>query len=311
MKENLDLITARPTDARDLTRSPHSGLHKLNLFDYLNIFFLSLLALLIVYPFYNTILVSVVPQQVYSRTPFMLWPSEITWDYYQFVFDSPLLLMTMANSAKLAVIGTAYNMLLTVLMAYAFTKPIPGRRFFRFLMVFTMYFGGGLIPFYLLIKALGLVNSFWVMVLPTGVSVIYMLIISSHIASLPAELEESARIDGAGDLRILVSVILPLSLPILATFTLYYAVERWNEWFNGMLFLNDQKLWPLQLTLRNIITNANFIATQAMTGEIRPPTYGDGVKMACIVVTIFPLMAVYPFLQRYFLTGLTIGAVKG
>lgn len=286
-------------------------IQKFNAFDGVILVLLTLLGLMIVYPFYNTILVSIVPQADYTRNPFMLWPTNITWENYEFVFDSPLLLNSMWNSVKLAFIGTIYNMLLTVLMAYAFTKPIPGRNFFRFFMVFTMYFGGGLVPFYLLIKALGLIDSFWVMVLPSGISVTYMLIISANMSALPKELEESAQLDGASDVKILFSIILPLTLPILATFTLYYAVERWNEWYNAMLFLKDTASWPLQLTLRNIISSANFISTQAMTGDVRPPTYGEGIKMACIVVTVFPLMAVYPFLQRYFLTGLTLGAVKG
>lgn len=286
-------------------------IQKFNAFDAVLLILLTLLGLMIVYPFYNTILVSLVPQADYTRNPFMLWPERITWESYQFVFDSPLLLNSMGNSVKLALVGTVYNMILTVLMAYAFTKPIPGRNFFRFYMVFTMYFGGGLVPFYLLIKALGLIDSFWVMVLPSGISVTYMLIISSNMSALPEELEESAQLDGATDIKILFSIILPLTLPILATFSLYYMVERWNEWYNAMLFLKDTARWPLQLTLRNIISSANFISTQAMTGDVRPPTYGEGIKMACIVVTVFPLMAVYPFLQRYFLTGLTLGAVKG
>ena len=286
-------------------------INRFGVFDFILVFVLSLMGLLIVYPFYNTILVSIVPQAVFVRQPVMLWPSSITWECYEFVFDSPLLLKSMWNSAKLTLAGTVYNMILTVLMAYAFTKPIPGRNFFRFLMVFTMYFGGGLVPTYLLYKALGLVDNFWVMVLPSGISVTYMLIISANMSSLPGELEESAQIDGASDVHILFQIILPLTLPILATFTLYYAVERWNEWYSAMLYLKDTDMWPLQLTLRQIISSANFISTPAMTGDVRPPTYGEGIKMACIVVTVFPLMALYPFLQRYFLTGLTLGAVKG
>jgi putative aldouronate transport system permease protein len=122
---------------------------------------------------------------------------------------------------------------------------------------------------------------------------------------------ESAELDGAGDVRILVSIILPLSLPILATFCIYYAVERWNEWWGAMLFIKSIEKWPLQYVLRKIISDANFVSNTAQTFNVRPPTYAEGVKMACIVITVFPLMALYPFLQRYFLTGLTLGAVKG
>jgi putative aldouronate transport system permease protein len=138
-----------------------------------------------------------------------------------------------------------------------------------------------------------------------------MLIISSFFSSLPGELVESASIDGASEMTILFKIVLPLSMPILATFALYYAVERWNEWYNAMLFIKDIKKWTLQLTLRKIIQDANFITSQLITGDTRPPTYGEGIKMTSIVVTMFPVMALYPFLQRYFLTGLTLGAVKG
>ncbi len=288
-----------------------SRLNRLNIVDYIILFFLTLFGLLIIYPFYNTILVSLVPQVDYVRSPFMLIPKRITFESYEFVLSTQLLMRSMLTSAEITLVGTIYNMILTTLMAYAFTKPLPGRNFFRFLLVFTMYFGGGLIPYYLLIRNLGLIDSFWVLVLPSVISVPYMLIISNYFSSLPAELVESASIDGANEMTILFRIILPLSLPILATFTLYYAVERWNEWWHGMLFIKDVKKWPLQNTLRKIIQDANFVSNQAMTGETRPPTYAEGVKMACVVVTMFPIMALYPFLQRYFLTGLTLGAVKG
>jgi len=279
--------------------------------DFLLLAGLTLFSLVILYPFYNTVLVSLVPQTDYARTPLMLWPKRITWESYEFVLKSPILLRSMGTSALLMLVGTLYNMLLTTTLAYALIKPIPGRGAIRVLLVFTMYFNGGLIPYYLLIKGLGLMDSFWVMVLPSVISVTYLLIISNYFSSLPAELVESASIDGAGEIKILLTIILPLSLPILATFTLYYGVERWNEWWSGMLFIKDVKRWPLQLALRKIISDASFVATTAQTANVRPPTYAEGVKMACIVVTVFPLMAVYPFLQRYFLTGLTLGAVKG
>lgn len=305
------------TDTQQATRQPArktaraNRIRRFTIIDFIILFFLTLLALVILYPFYNTILVSLVPQNDYVRSPFMVIPTRITMESYQFVLSSSLLMRSMGTSAVMMVVGTAYNMLLTVLMAYALTKPLPGRNFFRFLAVFTMYFGGGLVPYYLLIRDLGLIDSFWVMVLPTVISVTYMLIISGFFISLPMELVESANIDGASEMTILFRIMLPLSLPILATFTLYYAVERWNEWYSAMLFIKDVEKWPLQYTLRKIIQDANFVTNQAMTGEVRPPTYGEGVKMACIVVTMFPLMALYPFLQRYFLTGLTLGAVKG
>ncbi len=285
-------------------------IRRFSFFDGVLIAILTLFAITILYPFYNAVLVSLVPQQIYIRTPFMLWPPAVIWDSYKFVFKSRLIWISLGNSAIITVLGTAYNMFLTILCAYALTKPIPGRRLFRFLIVFTMYFGGGIIPFYLLMISLHLIDNILVMILPTGITIMYMLIISDYFRSLPPSLEESARIDGATDVRILWSIILPLSLPLLATFTLYYAVDRWNEWFNGMLFIKSTNKWPLQLTLRQIIQDANFANTQLVPGQKRPDTYGDSIKMASIVVTMFPMMMIYPFLQRYFISGMTLGAVK-
>ena len=290
--------------------SKQNRIHKFGLFDVVLIVIMSFFALTILYPFYNAVLVSLVPQMVYVRTPLMLWPSAIIWDSYGFVFKSRLIWSSLLNSVIITILGTAYNMLLTILCGYALTKSIPGRRVFRFIIVFTMYFGGGIIPFYLLITDLRLINTLAVLIIPSGIAIMYMLIISDYFKGLPPSLEESAKIDGASDWIILIRIILPLSLPLLATFSLYYAVDRWNEWFMAMMFINDVALMPLQLVLRMIISDSNFANTQLIPGQIRPDFYGDSIKMATIVVTMFPLMALYPFLQRYFLSGMTLGAVK-
>jgi len=272
---------------------------------------LTLYALIVLYPFYNAVLISFVPNTVYMRHQgFMLIPPKVQFDAYAFTFKSKLIWSGYVNSIIVTAGGTLYNMLLTIFCAYALTKPIPGRKVIRFLIVFTMYFSGGLIPYYLLIKGLGLMGTYWVMILPMGLNIMYMLIISSYFKSLPASLEESAKIDGAHEWLILFRIILPLSLPLLATFTLYYAVERWNEWYHAMLFLTKTDKWPLQNILRTIINDINFLATQNIPGQKRPDIQGDTIKMSSIVVSMVPLMCLYPLLQRYFLSGLTLGAVK-
>lgn len=279
--------------------------------DFVLLALLTLLGLIILYPFYNAILVSLVPNTVYLRYQgLMLWPPEVTLEAYSFTFQSSLIWYGFKNSFLITVIGTVYNMVLTILCAYALTKPIPGGKVIRFLIVFTMYFSGGLIPFYLLIRDLGLIDTLWSMILPTGINIMYMLIISNYFKSLPPALEESAKIDGATDLRILWSVILPLSLPLLATFTLYYAVERWNEWYNAMLFVKNVENWPLQNVLRTIINDVNMMATQNIPGQAKPDIKGDAIKMSSIIIGMAPIMCLYPFLQRYFLSGMTLGAVK-
>jgi len=273
--------------------------------------FLFLFFIIILYPFYNSVLVSLVSQGDYIKERFMLFPKRIVLDSYLIVFMNGTIFDGMKVTTIITLVGTAYNMLLTTTLAYVFTKQFFGKTFFLTLIIFTMYFSGGLIPFYLLIKDLGLVDNIFAMILPAGVSIMYMTVIRKHFEGLPLELEESAKIDGASDLTILFRIILPISIPIIVTFALYYAVDRWNEWYNGMLFIRTFDKRPLQLVLRGIIqTTGNQLYTSDLAMyEIQP--FSEGIKMACIVVTMTPVMIVYPFLQRYFITGLTAGAVKG
>ena len=288
-----------------------SRLNRLNGVDYAIMAFLALFALIILYPFYNSICVSLVSQADYIKTRFMLYPKNITFESYFIVFENGSIFDGMKVTVFITLVGVVYNMLLTVSLAYGFSKQFPGRKFFLSMIVFTMYFSGGLIPFYLLIKDLNLIDNVFSMILPTGVSIMYMTVIRQNFESLPAELEESARIDGANDLTILFKILLPLSVPILVTFALYYGVERWNEWYNGMLFIRSFEKRPLQLVLRGIIqtTGQAMMTSDLQQYNITP--FSEGIKMACIVVTATPIILVYPFIQKYFVSGLTVGAVKG
>ena len=292
---------------------PHhqSKLNRLNAFDYILIVFLTVFALLILYPFYNSFCVSLVSQADYIKTRFMLYPKNITFESYFVVFKNGSIFDGMKVTLIITLVGVLYNMLLTVSLAYGFSKEFPGKKLFMMMIVFTMYFSGGLIPFYLLIKDLKLVDNIFSMILPSGVSIMYMTVIRQNFESLPAELEESARIDGANDLTILFRILLPLSVPILVTFALYYGVERWNEWYNGMLFIRSFEKRPLQLVLRGIIqtTGQAMVTNELEQYNITP--FSEGIKMACVVVTMTPIILVYPFIQKYFVSGMTVGAVKG
>ena len=292
---------------------PHhrSKLNRLNAFDYILIVFLTVFALLILYPFYNSVCVSLVSQADYIKTLFMLYPRNITFESYFVVFKNGSIFDGMKVTLIITLVGVLYNMLLTVSLAYGFSKEFPGKKLFMMMIVFTMYFSGGLIPFYLLIKDLKLVDNIFSMILPSGVSIMYMTVIRQNFESLPAELEESARIDGANDLTILFRILLPLSVPILVTFALYYGVERWNEWYNGMLFIRSFEKRPLQLVLRGIIqtTGQAMVTNELEQYNITP--FSEGIKMACVVVTMTPIILVYPFIQKYFVSGMTVGAVKG
>lgn len=283
----------------------------MNAFDYILIVFLTVFALLILYPFYNSVCVSLVSQADYIKTRFMLYPRNITFESYFVVFKNGSIFDGMKVTLIITLVGVLYNMLLTVSLAYGFSKEFPGKKLFMMMIVFTMYFSGGLIPFYLLIKDLKLVDNIFSMILPSGVSIMYMTVIRQNFESLPAELEESARIDGANDLTILFRILLPLSVPILVTFALYYGVERWNEWYNGMLFIRSFEKRPLQLVLRGIIqtTGQAMVTNELEQYNITP--FSEGIKMACVVVTMTPIILVYPFIQKYFVSGMTVGAVKG
>ena len=281
-----------------------------NAFDVINLTLLLLFAIIILYPFYNSILVSIVPQYDYIRTPFMIYPKRLDLSSYKYIIQAQSLFTGMRVTTLITLVGVVYNMILTVICAYCLAKPFPGRKIVNYGIVFTMYFSGGLIPSYLLIKNLGLIDSIFSMILPTGITYMYMIVIRNHFLTLPAELEESAKIDGANEMTILFRIVLPLSLPILATFTLYYGVDRWNEWWNGMLYIKTVGKQPLQLVLRNIImdVSSNMDSVSAAGAEM---PFDEGIKMASTIVSMLPIMLLYPFLQRYFVSGLTIGAVKG
>lgn len=284
-------------------------LNKFNAVDVIITVFLCVLGVIIVYPFYNSFIVSIATQTESMQRPFMLWPSNVTFSAYQFVFKSPSIVSGFRVTAIILFVGTFYNMLLTTSMAYAMTKPFPGCKIVRLLVLFTMFFSGGLIPTYLLIRNLGLLDSLFSMILPSGITVTYLIVMSRFFKAIPIELEESATIDGCSDIGIFWRIILPLSKPVIATYTLYYGVERWNEWYGGMLYIKSASKLPLQMILRNIIQNAT--AKMDEVSDIFMTAFPDGIKMATVVVIMVPIMCAYPFLQRYFISGLTDGAVKG
>lgn len=272
---------------------------------------LTLFGLIILYPFYNTMLISVVSQSEYMSRPFMLWPKEFTLSSYKFVFSSPLIVSGFRTSLIVTVVGTIYSMFFTVTIAYALMKDFPGRGIFRGMLLFTMYFSGGLIPTYLLMKTLHLLNTIWVLIIPTGATVSYIILLQRFFEDVPSELEESAKLDGCTEVGVLFRIILPLSLPSLATFSLYYAVGRWNAWYDGMLYIKSVTKQPIQTVLRSVIQDANAIQGDNLATDLQADkVYAEGVKMATVFVTMLPIMCLYPFLQKYFVSGLTAGAVK-
>jgi putative aldouronate transport system permease protein len=203
-------------------------------------------------------------------------------------------------------------MFLSIAGAYALSKKrVMGRNIMLGLILFTMLFSGGLIPVYLTVSGLGLVNSIWAMILPTAISAYYLIIMKNYFISLPPSMEEAAKIDGANEITVLIRIILPISLPFMATFALFYAVERWNEWYNSMLYINERTLAPLQIYLREVLISMSTQLTsqaQAIVGAKK--VFTTSIQMATIVVSAAPIICVYPFVQKYFVKGIMVGGLK-
>lgn len=276
--------------------------------------FLILLALVALFPFYQTVLLSVSKQgDIYKQTVY-LYPEHIDFSAYRYLLKEGNVLGGLLVTVFITVVGTTISLALTTAAAYALSKKnLPGRKLLNALILFTMYFSGGLIPYFLTVKNLGLQDSIFSMILPVALNTYNLILMKSFFVNLPAGLEEAAKIDGANDLYILFKIVLPISTPILATMTLFYAVERWNEWYNGMLFITDTNKYPLQLILRNTIINASSLINNsvgAAMAEKMGTAYSDSIKSAMIVITALPILLVYPKLQKHFATGIMIGSIK-
>ena len=276
---------------------------------------LTLMALLVILPFYNAIMISFVTESEYFRNPFILFPHEPTLEAYTTLLDTGNILAGYGNTLIHIAIGLPISMFITFALGYVLSRPaFPGRRFLYVFVLITMFFSGGMVPSFLLIRSLDLMNTRWSVILSCLLSTYYVVLVTNFIRSLPGSLLESARLDGASEATILVRIVLPLSKPILATIALFYAVDKWNEWWNSMLYINRMEMYPLQLILQNIIntyqsaTDRNIASADALN---RLKTFSMGIKMAAIVVTMLPIMCVFPFLQRFFVKGIMIGAVKG
>ena len=270
-----------------------------------------LVAIVVVYPFYSSILTSFMTEKEVMENPFPFIVKDPTLASYKQIFSDSKIPSGYVNTAIMLLMDIPLSMVINTALAYALSrKSFPFSKFFNNMIVFTMYFGGGLIPSYLLIKSLGIMGSRWSVVLPTLASTYNMILIKSYFYTLPDSLEESAKLDGANDLVIFGKIFIPLAKPILATVFLFICVGRWNEWYSSLLYLNDSRAWPLSLVLREIITETVSKTENADMGSLEN-TFSQGVKMASIAVTMGPIMILYPFLQKYFMSGLTVGAVKG
>ncbi|MFF7337426.1 carbohydrate ABC transporter permease [Streptomyces sp. NPDC008163] len=266
--------------------------------------------LAVAYPLVGVIGTSFASQtDIIKSSGLVLWPDHPTLDAYRTIFTGGVVSRALIVSVGITVLGTLASLLVTVGMAYGLSRrEVTGSRFILMTALFTMLFNAGIIPNFLLVKGLGLYDTYAALVMPTLVSAFNLVVLRSFFMNLPEELYDAAKVDGAGDFRILVRVVLPLSKAVLAVISLFYAVTYWNAFFNSLLYLNDSDKWPLPMVLRTYVLQGQSLDS-ASAGEVLAPQ--QAVQMAVLVIAVVPILCVYPFLQRYFTKGVLTGAVKG
>ncbi|RXZ82643.1 carbohydrate ABC transporter permease [Paenibacillaceae bacterium] len=286
---------------------------KLNLFDTINYTLLTLICVVMLYPFVNVASVSMSSYSAYVNNPMMIWPQEFNLAAYKEIMSRALLWRSYANTVIVTVSGVAIGIFLYIITAYPLSKRVlKGRKVIMMLIVFTMLFNGGLIPNFYLIRELGLLDTLAALILPALFSGFSLILMKNFFESLPEELEEAARIDGASDPYILFRILIPLSKPIIATLCLFAAVGYWNNFFNGIIYIRSETNWPLMLFLREVIEAASMMAEQSNAAETGAQQLtSETLKYATLMIVMLPILCVYPFLQKYFVKGIMLGSVKG
>lgn len=283
------------------------------IFDTFNYLFMFCAMVVTLYPLLYCLYASISnPYQMIAHDGLLLYPLGFSIGSYKMVFKNPMILIGYGNTFVYLVFGTLVNMIFTALGAYFLSrKGLMLQRAISLFIIFTMFFSGGLIPLYLVVQGIGLTNTRWAMILPVAINTYNLIVMRTGFASIPDSMEESARIDGAKDLTILTRIILPLSKATVAVIILFYAAYHWNAWFNALIFLRTRELYPLQIILREIlIANDTAASMSGVSGaDVEPVSIT--VKYATVIVATLPILAAYPFVQKYFVRGVMIGAVKG
>ncbi|WP_102194638.1 carbohydrate ABC transporter permease [Microbacterium aurantiacum] len=278
-------------------------------FDVFNVALMVIVGVIALIPFVFVLAGSFATEAELASRSFFLWPETFSLDAYEAIFTSPSFVRALVTTVLVTAVGTAVQLFLTATMAYPLSKAqLPGGRVIITLVVFTMVFSGGMIPTFLVVKDLGLLDNYWALILPAAINPFSLIIIKNFFQQLPNELEESATIDGANELQTLWSIILPLSKPVLATFALFYAVGIWNDFMSPLLYLNDNSMWTLQMFLRQVTAASDLSVVDQSATELPP---AQGIKFAVIIVATLPIVLFYPFLQKHFAKGMLIGSVKG
>lgn len=285
------------------------------LFDYFNVALLSVILFLVLYPLYVIVISSFSDPDLVNAGEIWLFPRDITFEGYKRILSDKSIWTGYRNSIMYTVIGTSINVVLTITSGYALSrKDLVGRQFFILMIVFTMFFNGGIIPSYLLVKEFGMVNTMWALIIPTAVTAFNVIITRTFFQmTIPDELLEASQIDGCRNITFFIRIVLPLSVPIIAVMVLFSAVSHWNSYFNALIYLRDESLYPLQLILRKILVanEAQASMVDNLNEIMEQQRIADLMKYGVIIVSSLPVLVLYPFLQKYFVKGLMIGSVKG
>lgn len=281
------------------------------IFNTINIILLCICTIIIIVPLWNVVISSLSSGKALAEGGFIFWSTDFSLENYRAVFKDETIGLAFVVSLAKTFIGVITHVFFCAMIGYGLSKKnIRGRKLYVAMGVITMFFSGGMIPTYLLIKSLGLLNSFWVYIIPALFSYYDVVILMNFFRNVPDSLEESAKIDGAGDWRIFLKIFIPLSMPAMATIALFNGVGQWNDFMTTKLYITDQALYPLQMKLYEIIVQSQTQAMQNVGGSAIIETTTKGVQLATIVITTLPIVVMYPILQRYFISGMMMGAVK-
>ncbi|MCL6613156.1 MAG: carbohydrate ABC transporter permease [Firmicutes bacterium] len=282
-------------------------------FDFFLIVLMLFMVIVTIYPLMYVLFASLSrPTEYMAHSGLLLKPYGLTFGSYREVFKNPNITRGYLNTLFVVSVGTLVNLVMTSIGAYFLSrKNLMWRNIIMFMAVFTMFFSGGLIPFYLTVKQLKIDDTLWALIFPVAINTYNMIILRTAFLNVPEEIEESAKLDGAGPFRILFYIMIPIAAPTIAVITLYYAVHHWNAWFHAMIFLRTRELYPLQLILREILilNDTTSMTISAVTGEHE--LLAETIKYAVVIVATVPVLVIYPFLQRYFTKGIMVGALKG
>ena len=282
---------------------------KVTWFDWFNTILIALVTFICFYPLWYVFVISVSTQAGYYSDIYHIIPNSFTLDSYKSIVLDKFIFRAFGLSLEVTVVGTILSIVSTAMAGYIFSKSkLPGLGVLYKCALFTMYFSGGMVPIYLLVKTLGMFDTIWAFILPSMISTFNCILARNYFLSLPGSLEESARIDGASEFTILYKIIVPLSKPILATLVLFYAVGYWNSYMNALLYTTTSKMFTLPLVIRNLL---NGSSSNNNMSQVQAKTFTVGMNMASVFISMIPILLIYPWLQKYFVKGIMVGAVKG